>query len=194
MKRKHGIHWFAVIIAGLTLAGSAAALQAQAAGNTPQQTSAPFATIKEVKPFAYCCIVHKGPLAEISAVIGQLMQAVQAQNLFPLFRGSMIGVYYNSPADTKPGELLWEVGFPLAEGAKPQAPLELKEWKYPTVATAVHKGPYAKAGETIQRLMDWAKAKGYAIAGPTLERYLNNPMQVKPEELRTEIWIPAKRK
>jgi hypothetical protein len=29
---------------------------------------------------------------------------------------------------------------------------------------------------------------------PLLERYLNNPMQVKPEELRTEIWIPCGKK
>jgi AraC family transcriptional regulator len=194
MERMHRVLWFAVIVAELTLAGLLTALPSQAAGDKPQKSPEPFASIKEVKPFTYCCIVHKGPLAGIGDVITQLMQAVQAQNLFPLFRGPMIGVYYSSPAQVKPGELIWEVGFPLAEGAKPQAPLELKEWKYPTVATAVHKGPYAKAGETIQRLMDWAKAKGYAIAGPTLERYLNNPMQVKPEELRTEIWIPAKRK
>jgi len=58
----------------------------------------------------------------------------------------------------------------------------------------VHIGPYAKTGETIQRLMDWIKAQGYIAAGPILERYLNNPMQVKPEELRTEIWIPAWKK
>jgi AraC family transcriptional regulator len=194
MERTHRGLWFAVITAGLALAGPLAARPAQAPGNTPQKSPEPFASIQEVKPFVYCCIVHKGPLADMSAVIGQLMQAMQGQNLFASIQGPVVGVYYNSPADTKPGELLWEVGFPVAEGATPQSPLGKKEWKYASVATAVHKGPYAKAGETIQRLMDWAKAKGYAIAGPTMERYLNNPMQVKPEELRTEIWIPVKRK
>jgi AraC family transcriptional regulator len=127
-------------------------------------------------------------------VITQLMQAVQAQNLFPLVRGPMIGVYYNSPAETKPAELLWEVGFPVAEQAAPQAPLEKKTWDRTTIAEAVHTGPYAKIGETIQRLITWIGGQGYDVAGPMLERYLNNPMQVKPEELRTEIWIPAKRK
>ena len=194
MERTHRVLWLAVITAGLTLAGPLAALPAQAAGNTPQQPTAPFATIKEVKPFAYCCIVHKGPLTGIGEVITQLMQAVQAQNLFPLVRGTMIGVYYNSPTETKPAELLWEVGFPVAEQAAPQAPLQKKIWDRTTIAEAVHTGPYAKIGETIQRLITWIGGQGYDVAGPMLERYMNNPMQVKPEELRTEIWIPAKRK
>ncbi len=42
--------------------------------------------------------------------------------------------------------------------------------------------------------MDWIKAQGLTAAGPILERYLNNPMQAKPEDLRTEIWIPVKKK
>ena len=194
MKKEHRILWFAMIIAGWTLASSAATLPAQAAGNMPRQSPVPFATIKEVKPFAYCVIVHKGPLTDMAGVITQLMQAVQAQDLFPLVRGPVIGVYYNSPTQVKPGELIWEVGFPVAEQAAPKAPLEKKTWNRTTVAEAVHTGPYAKTGEAIQRLMDWIEAQGYVIAGPTLERYLNNPMQVKPEELRTEIWIPVKRK
>jgi AraC family transcriptional regulator len=194
MKKERRIFWPAVIIAGLALAGPLTALPTQAAGDKPQKSLEPFASIKEVKPFAYCVIVHKGPMTDMAGVIAQLMQAVQAQNLFPLVRGPMIGVYYNSPVQVKPEELIWEVGFPLAEGAKPQAPLELKEWKFPTGAVAVHKGPYAKAGETIQRLMTWIVGQGYDVAGPMLERYLNNPMQVKPEELRTEIWIPVKKK
>jgi len=194
MKRERCILWSMVIVAGLTLTGPLTALPSQAGGDKPQQSPEPFASIKDVEPFTYCCIVHRGPITDISGVIGQLMQVMQGQGLFASIRGPMVGVYYNSPADTKPEALLWEVGFPLAEGATPQAPLEKKEWKYASVAAAVHKGPYAKAGETIQRLMDWIKAQGYLIAGPTMERYLNNPMQVKPEELQTEIWMPVKKK
>jgi len=155
---------------------------------------APSASLKKGKPFSYCCLPHKGPLTDIGAVIGDFMQAVEGQGLFASIRGTMIGVYYSSPADTKPADLAWEVGFPVAEGTAPRPPLVMKEWKWPTAAVAVHKGAYAKTGETIQRLMDWIGAGGYAVAGPTMERYLNNPMQVKPEELLTEIWIPVKKK
>ncbi|HVP90133.1 MAG TPA: GyrI-like domain-containing protein [Terriglobales bacterium] len=155
---------------------------------------APFASVKEGKPFPYCCLPHKGPLTDMGTVIGEFMQAMQGQGLFASVRGTMIGVYYNSPADAKPADLAWEVGFPVAEGAAPKLPLVVKEWKFPACAICMHKGAYEKTGETIRRLIDWAKANGYAVAGPTLERYLNNPMQVKPEELLTEIWIPVKKK
>jgi effector-binding domain-containing protein len=155
---------------------------------------APFAAVKESKPFVYCCLPHKGPLADIGTVIGEFMQAVQGQGLFASVRGTMIGVYYNSPAETKPADLAWEVGFPVAEGTAAKLPLVLKEWKHPASAVCMHKGTYAKTGETIGRLMAWVKANGYVVAGPTLERYMNNPMQVKSEELLTEIWVPVRKK
>lgn len=155
---------------------------------------APFASLKQEKPFSYCCIGYKGPIEDIGTVISRFMQAMQGQNVFPSVRGPMIGVYYNSPADTKPADLQWEVGFPVAEGTAVQPPLAVKSWKYISVASAVHKGAYAQAGETIGRLMNWINEKGYIVAGPTLERYLNNPMQVKPEDLLTEIWIPVTKK
>ena len=151
----------------------------------------PALSLKQEKRFSYCCIPYKGPLADIATVISQLMQSMQGQNLFASIRGPMVGIYYNSPADTKPADLLWEVGFPVAEGTTVQPPLVKKEWNYPEVAVAVHKGAYAKAGETIQHIMDWIKANNYVVGGPVMDRYLNNPMQVKPEELLTEIWIPV---
>ena len=194
MKLKHVVCWMALTAAGLALAGPRISSPAGSAGNGPGQSQEAFASIKTVEPFAYFCITHKGPLSDIADVITQLMQAVQAQNLFPLVRGPMVGVYYNSPAQVKPEELVWEVGFPVTEQAAPKAPLEKKTWNYKTVAEALHTGPYAKAGETIQRLMTWIGANGYVADGPTIERYLNNPMQVKPEELRTEIWIPVRKK
>lgn len=194
MKQKRLVFWFALAAVGSAMAGPSLSSAARIDGNAPQQSQEPFVSMKEIKPFTYCSIAHKGPLTDMSGVIGQLMQAMQSQGLFASIRGPMIGVYYNAPAQAKPEELSWEVGFEVSEQASPQAPLEKKTWSYITVAAAVHIGPYAKAGETIQRLTDWIKAQGLTASGPVLERYMNNPMQVKPEELRTEIWIPAKKK
>ena len=67
-----------------------------------------------------------------------------------------------------------------------------KIWEHRTVAVAMHVGPYAKAGATIEKMMAWLAANGYESGGPVLERYLDqNPMGMKPEDLRTEIWIPC---
>lgn len=151
-------------------------------------------SLKDVEPFAYCAIAHKGPLSDISGVIGQLIQEMQTQNLFSAIRGPMVGIYPDDPSQTDPADMSWEIGFIVTAQAEPQAPLVKKVWALTPVAAIVHIGPYAKSGETINRLTAWMKAEGCVAGGPLLERYLNNPMQVKPEELRTEMWIPCAKK
>jgi effector-binding domain-containing protein len=152
-------------------------------------------TVKDVEPFPYCAIAHKGPYTDMTAVIGTLIGAMQAQGLFPQIRGPMVGVYYNWPGDTKPQDLSWEAGFIVGPQAAPQPPLVKKIWEHKTVAVALHVGPYDKAGATIGKITAWMKAQGYEESGPILERYLDmNPMAVKPEDLRTEIWVPCKKK
>ena len=76
-----------------------------------------------------------------------------------------------------------------------QAPLEKKQWTDLTVAAALHVGAYEKTAETITEIYAWMAANGYVQTGPLVERYLDmNPMQMKPEDLRTEIWIPCAKK
>jgi effector-binding domain-containing protein len=152
-------------------------------------------TVKEVQPFPYCAIAHQGPYTDMPAVIGQLVGAMQAQRLFPEVRGPMVGIYYNWPGDTEPQDLSWEAGFIVTAQATTQPPLMKKIWEHRTVAVAIHVGPYAEAGATIEKMTAWLAANGYGSGGPVLERYLDqNPMGMKPEDLRTEIWIPCKKK
>jgi effector-binding domain-containing protein len=170
----------AAILSGLALAATGAAQDV---------------TVKNVEPFPYCAIVHKGPYSDMTAVTGELIGAMQTQGLFPQLRGSMVGVYYNWPGDTKPEDLSWEAGFAITAQATPQLPLVKKVWESRTVAVALHVGPYDKGGATVDKIMAWMAAQGYEAAGPVLERYLDmNPMAVKPEDLRTEIWVPCKKK
>ena len=171
---------------------SALALAMVPAPGTAQDVAV---TVKDVEPFPYCAVSHKGPYTDMAAVIGELVGAMQAQSLFSQVRGPMVGVYYNSPVEVKPEELSWEAGFIITAQATPQMPLVKRVWEYKTVATALHVGPYEKGGQTVVKVMVWLAANGYEAAGPVLERYLDmNPMAVKPEDLRTEIWVPCKKK
>lgn len=175
------------ILAGSLLAGAAALFSNGAAQDLA-------VSVKDVQPFTYCAIAHKGPYSDMTSVIGELVGGMQAQGLFPQIRGPMVGVYYNWPGDTKPEDLSWEAGFVISAQASPAPPLVKKVWEHKTVAISVHVGPYDKAGLAIEKMMAWLAAEGYQAGGPVLERYLDrNPMAVKPEELRTEIWIPCHR-
>ncbi len=162
-----------------------------AVGHGLQDEAVP--VLKEIEPFAYCAIEHTGPLSEVSAVVGQLIEEMQGQNLFSAIQGPMVGIYPLESMSMDSADLSWELGFIVTAQAEPQAPLIKKVWEYPTVAAVIHAGPYEKVGATIDKLMAWMKAEGCVAEGPLLERYLNNPMQVKPEELRTEIWIPCRK-
>ena len=58
-------------------------------------------------------------------------------------------------------------------------------------AVATHKGPYDRLGESYTWLFDtWLPRQNLTPAGPCYEIYLNNPMNTKPEDLRTAIYIP----
>lgn len=150
-------------------------------------------TIQEIEPFVYFCVRHKGPFSQIQQAIGKLLEEAKFQNLAP--QGSLIGIYFSSPADTSPEALLWEMGFPITSQAFVQAPLEKKEWNFTKVASALHKGSYETVGDTIMKILDWMDSNGYAQAGPILEHYLDmDPSVISPENLQTEIWIPVKKK
>lgn len=148
--------------------------------------------IRQVEPFVYCSLSRKGSFSEIQALVGELMQHMQNQNIFPT--GPMIGIYHGDPNLADPENIEWEMGFPINEQAFVQAPLQKKQWIFTTVAVAVHEGPYEKTGETILKIREWLEENGYVQNGPILERYLDpDPSRTTPDRLKTEIWLPCKK-
>ena len=121
----------------------------------------------------------------------QLMKAVQEQKIAPA--GTMIGVYYISPDMVKPEGLEWEMGFPVSAQVEVQAPLEKKEWKFTLVVSAIHKGPYEEAGKTVSKMFEWMQANKLMPVGPVMERYMMPDPDTKPEDLRSELWIPCQK-
>jgi effector-binding domain-containing protein len=60
-----------------------------------------------------------------------------------------------------------------------------------TFAWLVHEGPYEEIGLAHHALHAWAQQQGHAPAGPLREIYVNDPAEVAPEELVTEVWLPV---
>lgn len=182
MTNKSGRILLAALVAAAGFAAAAAAQELEV-------------TIKEVEPFPYLAIAHTGPYTDMGLVIGQVVGAMQAQGLFPQIRGPLVGVYYDSPATTRPQDLSWEVGFIVTAQTTAEVPLIKKTWEYRTVAAALYVGPYDGAGAAIAKIMARLSALGYQAAGPILERYLDaDPSAVDPSKLRTEIWIPCQKR
>jgi len=160
-------------------------------GSSAAQT--PEVSIQTIEPFVYFCIEYKGPFTQIQEAIAKMAEEMRSQNAGPA--GPLMGIYYNNPAQVSVEELQWEVGFPTTPQTLIQPPLVKKEWNYTQVAVCLHQGAYEDTADTITKIIDWMTEKGYVPAGPIMERYLDmNPAELKPEQRKTEVWIPCKKR
>ncbi|MFW6136695.1 MAG: GyrI-like domain-containing protein [Candidatus Aminicenantaceae bacterium] len=146
-------------------------------------------SLKEVEPFLYCSVSHRGPYSQMAEAMDQLILQMQQQNINP--SGQPFSIYHNSPEDTSVEQLEWELGFPIPDQLNPQEPLNRGEWRHTRVAAAVHTGPYENSGDTILAVFEWIEDNGLTPAGPILAWYLNLPMEVPASKLQTEIWVPV---
>ncbi len=58
------------------------------------------------------------------------------------------------------------------------------------MAKILHKGPHEECILTSEKLFSWIAENGKRIVGPIREIYLNDPREVPPEEITTEIYVP----
>jgi effector-binding domain-containing protein len=58
------------------------------------------------------------------------------------------------------------------------------------MAKIIHKGPYEECAPTYEKLFSWIVEQGKTIVGPVREVYFNDPREVPPEEILTEIYAP----
>ena len=153
-------------------------------------------TVKKTD-FRTVAFVHrKAHFNEIPQAMGQLYGWIQQKGYVPA--GPPIGVYFNSPQQVPPDELVWEIHAPIAGDVAPGGPDEqgigVKTVEGVEVASAMHKGPFDQVGPVYAELFQWLTDNGYELAGPTEEVYLSDPGTTAPEELLTEIRFPVKKR
>ncbi|HMA05182.1 MAG TPA: GyrI-like domain-containing protein, partial [Methanomicrobiales archaeon] len=51
--------------------------------------------------------------------------------------------------------------------------------------------PYEACETTYRRLFAWIGEQGLSITGPIRETYLNDPREVQPDQILTEIMAPV---
>ena len=83
-----------------------------------------------------------------------------------------------------------EIAVPLSKEIEGSNEIKYYVLKGGTMAKAIHRGPYDQCASTYEELYLWIQALGKTITGPTREVYLNDPSEVKEEEILTEIYAP----
>lgn len=148
--------------------------------------------VQEQPAFTYAYLEGRGSYNQIPEVIRAFFDSFFKQGLTP--RGPLVGVYLNDPRRVKEGELVWRMGVPVAPGTKVSAPLQVTESRAGAALFLLRKGPYETVEATYQEMFRYIDANGYRLVFPIVERYLNDPKTVKPEELLTEIIMPVEKK
>ncbi len=153
--------------------------------------------IAEREPQCIAFVRHVGPYEQVGEAWGTLMKWGWKKMMFR--PPETFGLSWDDPDVTPAEQLRYEACMVVKPGTKVKAPVELKEIPGGTYAVVMHEGAYEGFAETYARLIGRIcsgpiDGKQWKLGDPpALEKYLNDPRKTKPEDLRTEVWLPVKR-
>ena len=148
-------------------------------------------TITSMPPQRLAAVRHRGPYQQIAPAFQTLGDIAGRTGLFARTTGHMMGIYWDDPQTVAAADLRSAAALPIVEsGHVPDGLVELR-FEGGRFARFVHVGPYEGLPGA------WAAAVGTMLSSghhrrdaPALEIYVNNPHEVSPAALRTEILIP----
>ena len=150
-------------------------------------------TIAEIRPIKALSISHTGSYMDIGQAFDRLFGWLGMRRLIgPDLR--LLGVYFDDPSVVAEAKLRSKACIAVPGEVAVEAPVEWTEIAGGTYAVLRHKGPYATMKAAYQWLYgDWLVKSGREPAdAPCFEDYLNNPRDVAPAELVTDIYLPLK--
>ena len=83
-----------------------------------------------------------------------------------------------------------EIGFPVSKQFDDRGNIKASQLPIGKVAACIHLGPYENMKSTYDALNEWIQQNGYEPTGIAIEYYYNDPKDVKPEEIMTELQLP----
>ena len=117
---------------------------------------------------------------------GAIIQHLTQLRQFPA--GAPFAAYYNMDMQN----LDVELGFPVSKELPGKDEIKASRIPGGKFAMVLHTGPYPEVSRAYEALAKWIAEKGYQVTGVAYEVYLNDPMQTKPEDLKTQVMFPLK--
>ena len=138
-------------------------------------------------------IAHTGPYVGISKCFEQLIGYLAVNGLFDKC-GAIKGLYFSDPTSVPEKDLKSMACVVVREDFPFSHPLERHETRGGDYAVLTHKGPYSELASAYQWLYGpWiTNSNREPDDAPAMEVYLNNPREVAPADLLTEICLPLK--
>ncbi len=84
----------------------------------------------------------------------------------------------------------FQSGIPVSKKIKATSPMKSTFLGNAQYVKTIHHGPYHKVGDTYKKMYTWAIGQNLELVDESIEFYLNDPREVKKEELETMVLIP----
>jgi len=153
--------------------------------------------IEQRQPVHIAFVRHVGPYNQTGDAWQTLMKWGWKKMMFR--PPETFGLGYDDPDVTPAEQCRYDACMVVKPGTKVKSPVEVKEFPGGAYVVTLHEGSFDHIGETYSKL--FAHVASGAIDGqawklgdpPSLEKYLTDPRKTKPEDLRTEVWMPVSR-
>ena len=151
-------------------------------------------SVVEVTPLLVAGIRRKGSYGRIPQMIGELAEFAVRREIGPA--GPPIFLCHEKSAEDASqadaaGNADIEVTFPVTGRTRPEGDISTYVLPGGMMARVLHKGPYQECAPTYAKLFAWLESRGKKVTGPIREIYLNDPREVPPDEILTEILAPV---
>jgi len=151
--------------------------------------------IEQRQPVRVAFVRNVGPYNTSGEAWGKLMKWGWKKMMFK--PPETFGLGYDDPDVTPAEQCRYDACMVINEKTKVKPPVETKEFAGGTYVATLHEGAYDNISNTYAKL--FARVASGPIDGkswmlgdpPSLEKYLNDPRKTKPEDLRTEVWMPV---
>lgn len=157
-------------------------------------TDIPAITIVDVQPIEVLGTEKTGQYALIPELLMKVVNYMLENNI-PITAPPLFICHETSPECVKEAnengtarvEVAWPVTVPSSGSG------DIRRYTLPggRMVRTVHKGPYESCEPTYLAALAWIGKNGLSITGPIREIYPNDPREVPPEEILTEIYIPV---
>ncbi|GES48544.1 AraC family transcriptional regulator [Rhizobium sp. NBRC 114257] len=148
-------------------------------------------TLRTISRMSLIGVAHRGSYMQIGQAFETLFGTIFARGLAaPDMR--MVGIYLDDPDAVEAEKLRSYACVTAGESVTVEAPLERRSLDGGEYAVLRHKGPYANMHRAYQWLYaQWLPASGRQLRDTVMfEEYINNPRDVPPTELLTDIYMP----
>jgi len=149
--------------------------------------------VKRLEGRSMLRIRHVGPYTECGRAWEQLMSYAGRKRLLGP-NVMCFGLCYDDPESTPPEEIRYDACIDVPEGLAVEPPFEVVQFEGGEYAATLHAGPYERLAATYQRLYgEWLPQSGRELReAPCVEVYQNSPQDTRPEDLRTDVFVPLK--